>query len=733
MRAGFILSAFLLALIIASLVAINNSHGASSLKPYATKVVLYSIDAARADIMFNLTSRGLLPGFSYILKNGYVADGMIASFPSSTAVSHAVIATGAPPGINGITANSIHLPGTRVYETVSGFNGSFLLVEPIWVTVDKQGLKAVVASFPQSTPPAWASKINRSILFNPYDASIGLTSSILYTTNTSVPRARYISFTPAVNWSGGINATAYSAYESNFTMGGDTWYLYLAETNNDGYPDLLAVVPLVKDLNKAAAILREGEWSKPINTTITYGGSKYVVAPLFKALNLSLTNFRLYRSLMRPLQGPWFNNESIALRVWNEVVVNTGMVTDGDYYGLVNDWFNEETFMETVYLTNLFFKEFTKWLIKNTEWNLLLTYTSIIDNVEHQFLGLIDPSMPYYNPASAGKYWDYIVRAYVWADEITQAILENVDITNTAVIVVSDHGQWSISKFVYINNILMNAGLLKVDAAWNVLWNETKAYYVGHNQIFINLAGRERDGVVAPSEYMDVVKRVKAALNSFIDPATGEPPFSLVMSKEEAKAFGLFGDRAGDVVFSCRPGYAPSTGVSRTGVLVSAVPLKTSTGTHSDLPYYSELLAVFGAVGAGVGIGRLGYIHSTSIAPTISALLGVSPPANATGTILPIITPTVETTTVTTTKFETLTTTSTSIITHTATEFETLVTTEVVTTTAINTVFQTTAITKTVETPVTVITPDVPLIAATGIVCLLVGVAISLGFLRKKK
>lgn len=725
MRTGLIFPALLIALAIASLAAVNSSYGGSSLKAYATKVVLYSIDAGRADIMFNLTSSGLLPGFRYIVENGYVADGMIVSFPSSTAVSHAVIATGAPPGINGITANSIHLPGARVYETVSGFNGSYLLAEPIWVTVDKQGLRAVVASFPQSTPPAWIGKINRSILFNPYDTSIGPTSSILYTTNTSVPRARYISLTPAVNWSGSINATVYAAYESSFTMGDDTWYLYLAETNNDGYPDLLVIVPLVKDLNKAAAILHEGEWSKPINTTIIYGGSSYVVAPLFKALNLSLTNFRLYRSLMRPLQGPWFSSESIALRVWNEVVVNTGMITDGDYYGLTNDWFDEETFMETVYFTNLFFKEFTKWLIKNTEWNLLLTYTSIIDNVEHQFLGLIDPSMPYYDPASAEKYWNYIVRAYKWADEIIQVILENVDLDNTAVIVVSDHGQWSISKFVYINNILMAAGLLKVDAAWNILWNETKAYYVGHNQIFINLAGRERDGVVTPSEYMDVVRQVKAALSSFVDPATGEPPFSLVMSRKEAEVFGLFGDRAGDVVFSCRPGYAPSTGISRTGVLVSAVPLKTSTGTHSDLPYYSELLAVFGAVGAGVGKGRLGYIHSTSIAPTISALLGVNPPANATGTILPIIVPAVETTTVTTTRFETLTTTSTSTITHTAMEFETLTTT--------TTVLQTTTATKTLETQITVTVPDVPLVVATGIVCLVIGVAISLGLLRKKK
>ena len=57
-----------------------------------------------------LTSQGVLPGFKYVVENGAIAQGMVVSFPSSTAVSHAVISTGAPPGITGITGNSIHLP-----------------------------------------------------------------------------------------------------------------------------------------------------------------------------------------------------------------------------------------------------------------------------------------------------------------------------------------------------------------------------------------------------------------------------------------------------------------------------------------------------------------------------------------------------------------------------------------------------------------------------------------------
>ncbi|NAZ11433.1 MAG: phosphodiesterase, partial [Desulfurococcales archaeon] len=104
----------------------------------AKRVVLLSIDALKADMLWSFLSQPelapSLPGFRYILQNGYLARGMVVSFPSSTAVSHAVISTGAPPGVTGITGNAIHLPGTPLTSTLSGFNGSMLLAEPLWVT-----------------------------------------------------------------------------------------------------------------------------------------------------------------------------------------------------------------------------------------------------------------------------------------------------------------------------------------------------------------------------------------------------------------------------------------------------------------------------------------------------------------------------------------------------------------------------------------------------------------------
>ena len=337
-------------------------------------------------------------------------------------------------------------------------------------------------------------------------------------------------------------------------------------------------------------------------------------------------------------------------------------------------------------------------------------------------------------------------------------LLNNVNLSNTAVIVVSDHGQWSVAKLVYINSILYNAGLLKVDSSGHILWNETKAYYFGYNQIFVNLKGREEGGIVDPSQYDQVVNEVKAALEKVVDPDTGQPIFSLVMSRDEACVFGLCGERAGDVVFSLRPGYAAWGGikvVNGTGVVFEdAVPFKTVVGWHSDLPYYKDLLAIFLAVGPHIKHEELGYIRSVSVAPTIAMLLGINPPANATGFPLPITEPVTwvktvtETSTVTTTATKTVTTTAVKTTTVTTTKPVT-VTKKVTSTTTITSTFtstktstatvtatKTTATTTTATTTVTT-TKTVEVInwgatAGAAIIFLIIGLAIGYPASKRK-
>ncbi|MEM0001474.1 MAG: alkaline phosphatase family protein [Desulfurococcaceae archaeon] len=720
-----LLLVLIISIITAPIVLYSNSVNSTS----RYRVVILSADAMRFDHLTKLASEGKLPNISRMMNNGVYAE-LVTVYPTATAVAHAAISTGAPPGVNGITGNSIHLPNTPVTSTVSGFSGLYMVSEPIWITADKAGLKAVVVSFPQSTPPAW--NVSRALLFNIYDASAAFTSSALYTTNKTISGGTYIEFKQATDW---INVekvlgTVSSALESSIKIGDTSWYLYLADLNGDGKYDKLAITP-VKDLSKAYAILSEGEWSKPINTTIVYANKTYTIAPLFKALRLNpIDDFRLYRGLTRPLEAPWFNNETVARDIWNNVVVKTGTFTDGDYTGLSRGWYDEETYMETVYFTNLFFMEFTIYMIKNYDWDLIMSYTPVVDNVYHQFLGLTDPTTPYYNPEKASYYWSLIERTYKMIDEFVGNILNNVDLSNTVVMLISDHGQYPVKKVVYVNGILLNNGFISVDTAFRVNLTGTLAYVTYHGHIFVNLIGRETNGTVSPTDYDNVVKSIMEILRSYRDPDTGEHVFDLVITRDESKIIGLSGIRTGDIVFALKPGYTSSTALRQDPATGKAIEIETikpyvsSTGDHGPvLPYYRELKAVFVSTGPGVKGGYLGEASVLQIAPTIAKILNINPPRDAK---MPPIFSIYE---ITATKTLTQATTITQLL----TQYSTVTQTRTSTLTQITTSSLTYISTKTEISTSIVRELDIATTSIIAIILLIVGILVGYFVFRKTK
>ncbi|KAJ1813007.1 hypothetical protein LPJ56_005311, partial [Coemansia sp. RSA 2599] len=115
-------------------------------------LILVSLDGFRADYL----ERGISPSLVRIGKQGLRADYMIPSFPSSTFPNHYTIVTGLYPGSHGIVSNVFY--DTRLNDTFV-YKDSKINVdskwwdggEPIWVTAEKQGLKAGIDMWPGST------------------------------------------------------------------------------------------------------------------------------------------------------------------------------------------------------------------------------------------------------------------------------------------------------------------------------------------------------------------------------------------------------------------------------------------------------------------------------------------------------------------------------------------------------------------------------------------------------
>lgn len=70
---------------------------------------------------------------------------------------------------------------------------------------------------------------------------------------------------------------------------------------------------------------------------------------------------------------------------------------------------------------------------------------------------------------------------------------------DTFVVVVGDHGHELYCKTFFINNLLIKEGLLVAnkdpEGNFQIEWSKSKAFATGHLSIFINLKGRETQGI----------------------------------------------------------------------------------------------------------------------------------------------------------------------------------------------------------------------------------------------
>jgi predicted AlkP superfamily phosphohydrolase/phosphomutase len=68
---------------------------------------------------------------------------------------------------------------------------------------------------------------------------------------------------------------------------------------------------------------------------------------------------------------------------------------------------------------------------------------------------------------------------------------------------------------------------------WFVDWSKTKAYSMGLGKIYINLKGREPQGIVEPEDYEAVLDEIIEELEAYTDPSTGDRVVKKVYKREE--------------------------------------------------------------------------------------------------------------------------------------------------------------------------------------------------------
>lgn len=295
------------------------------------------------------------------------------------------------------------------------------------------------------------------------------------------------------------------------------------------------------------------------------------------------------------------------------------------------------------------------------DWDLLVSVYSLPDVWQHYFWAALDsPSPPEDAASSEGRV--LIEESYRTLDHHVKRLLRHLP-PDGLVVICSDHGFGPLcGTRDSLNHWLAGQGLLRyregarrsaaarVGAALfgqarqrvsfrlrqqllasvpavrravetrlrlgGIDWSRTQVYAaIDHQELWVNLRGRQPLGCVAPADYDALCERVTAALLALRDEQTGQP-FIRAVHRQPYHESAAPGSLPPDLALEWNPGAA------RPGLhpLIS--------GDHS--PEGTLIVA-----GAGVRSQRLPERSLCDIAPLVLDALGIAPPAHMDGCVPP--------------------------------------------------------------------------------------------------
>ncbi len=284
-------------------------------------------------------------------------------------------------------------------------------------------------------------------------------------------------------------------------------------------------------------VLAEGEWSEWINI-------EFEMIPLLKSvkgicrfyLMETVPHLRLY---VTPVQIDPVNPEmpiSTPPEYSREVAEATGLYyTQGlpdDTSALENEFFTDDGYVQQ---SDFVLQERLDQLgaeldrFAELDEGFLFFYFNSPDQVCHMMWRNMDHDSPTY-AASDHRHEHRIRDVYAELDAALGVAVDRAG-PGAVIMVMSDHGFAPWNRAFHVNTWLYDNGYLvledgrkpqDVDMLLGVDWGRTRAYAIGINGLYINLAGREKEGIVQPgTEQEQLLAELKSELEKVIDPLDG--------------------------------------------------------------------------------------------------------------------------------------------------------------------------------------------------------------------
>ncbi len=600
------------------------------------KAIIIGLDAPIVPRLYRFAREGHLPTINRLfIEQGVWACNCLVPIPTITPPNWATIATGALPSTNEITDFNIHVPGDELTKSHQGLFSSDVHAETIYEAIARVGKKSILLNYPSTWPPkvedsivlggasialnTWAQEVELKTIHQLGDEVVtwGQVGTLvtyggpaLYSTQP-YSGATLLEFHPADGWSNLPKSGKATSAEMSVKFDGAlyrmepvTWHLLV----QDGK----LVICEHSDFATAFATLIEGQWTSTITKIFyTETGPKEAVFKM-KLLELSPDAQRL-RLLISGIGA--LNEGTHPPSVADEIRSEEGLPGPGlPWAGLRYGWYGLDTAVEMQRFEDMYFADAASYLLKNKPWNLFLMHAHGPDHMYHAIANSLN------NPATCKPYEEAELAVYKSVDAMCAKICACAD-EETIIALISDHGAKPTTGRFGINRILKEGGFLTRNERREVDWSRTRAIGHGAVHIFINLKGRDPQGIVEPGEeYAKVQEEIISWLYAYRDPESGKKPILFALRRQDARLIGLYGDWVGDVVYAVGGDFGHEHGTQ----------VPTATYGIGDL---RGLFALSGPnIRKGVVLERTVWIQD--LVPTICYLNGWPLPAQAEGAII---------------------------------------------------------------------------------------------------
>jgi predicted AlkP superfamily phosphohydrolase/phosphomutase len=293
-------------------------------------------------------------------------------------------------------------------------------------------------------------------------------------------------------------------------------------------------------------VLREGEWSGWVPVEFSMIPTQTLGGMVRFYLRSVRPDFELYASPIQidpmapalPISTPEDYATELAKAGGRFYVQGMPEDTKAREGGVITT----EEFLAQAHIAGKEFADQFPYVLDHFDSGLLFFYLGNADQISHVMWKVLDPGHPAYDPEVDPKYKGVIEEVYVELDGIVGQALERLSAEDTLV-VMSDHGFASWRRSFHLNAWLKEKGYLVVKDPGmeedpglfvNVDQGRTRAYGVGLNGLYINLKGREKNGIVPEEKRKALMDEIAAALLAEVDPKTGGPVVTKAYQREDA-------------------------------------------------------------------------------------------------------------------------------------------------------------------------------------------------------